>query len=167
MMNKFISGMTIFILVIAQSYSVSAAEVEVTWTHPEKYSDVDAGEEHRKKFKERTFKSFEKHFAKLAEKLPEQQTLIFDVTNVDLAGDVHYGGIKRIRVIKDIHFPRMKFSYQLVNADKSVAKSAEISLKDMSFLMTSNMKYRNKSLGYEKEMLDDWFNKTFKSEMIQ
>lgn len=140
---------------------LEAAEVEVKWTNPDKYSDIDAGEEHRKHFKERTFKSLEKHFAKLAESLPEGQKLILDVTNVDLAGDVNHAGIKRIRIVKDIFFPRMEFSYQLLNADNTVIKSEDVSIKDMGFLMHNGLRYRSQSLGYEKEMLDDWFKKTF------
>ncbi|WP_085298811.1 DUF3016 domain-containing protein [Cognaticolwellia mytili] len=141
--------------------SVQAADVEVKWTNSDKYSDIDAGEEHRKHFKERTFKSFEKHFAKLAARLPENQKLALDITNIDLAGDVRHGGINRIRVVKDIYFPRMKFTYQLLNADNIVVKSEEVSLKDMGFLIHNGLKYRNQSLGYEKKMLDDWFKNAF------
>lgn len=146
---------------LTQFTYVQAAEVEVKWTNSDKYTDIDAGEEHRKHFKERTFKSFEKHFAKLAKSLPENQKLVFDITNVDLAGDVNHGGMKRIRVVKNIFFPRLEFSYQLLDADNTVVKSDDVSLKDMGFLMHNGLKYRSQSFGYEKEMLDDWFEETF------
>jgi hypothetical protein len=144
-----------------------AAVVEVKWSNSDKYLDMDAGEEHRKHFKTRTFTAFEEHFAKLAASLPDNQKLVFDVTNVDLAGDVNFGGTRRVRVVKSIFFPRLDFSYQLLNADNTVAKSAEISLKDMGFLTHTGIRYRNKSLSYEKEMLDDWFKKTFAGEVIK
>lgn len=160
-MNKSIACLIVAATALTQVSNAQAAEVEIKWSNPDKYSDIDAGEEHRKHFKERTFKSFEKHFAKLAEKLPEEQKLVLEVTNIDLAGDVNHGGIKRIRVVKDIFFPRMEFSYQLLNADNSVIKSEEVSLKDMGFLMHNGLKYRSQALGYEKEMLDDWFKDTF------
>jgi len=67
----------------------------------------------------------------------------------------------RIRVIRDIYIPRMKFSYQLLNADKSVIDSAEVDLKDMTFMVSTPSRYKNKSLGYEKHMLDEWFKDTF------
>ncbi|ASP48313.1 DUF3016 domain-containing protein [Cognaticolwellia beringensis] len=166
-MTKIITCLLSLAIVISQNTAVQAAQVEVKWTNPDKYTDVDAGEEHRQHFKDRTFKAFEKHFAKLAELLPENQKLIFDITNVDLAGDVNFGGVKRIRIVKDLFFPRMEFSYQLLNADNSVIKSEEVSLKDMGFMMHSGLRYRNQTLGYEKEMLDDWFKKTFENEMVK
>ena len=72
-------------MILVPFTDVQAAEVEVKWSNSDKYSDMDAGEEHRKHFKERTFKSFEKHFAELAARLPEQQKLIVDITDVDLS----------------------------------------------------------------------------------
>lgn len=111
------------------------------------------------------FKDLEKHFAKLAEMLPAGQTLKIDVTDVDLAGDTHHGGVNRTRIVKEIYSPRMNFSYQILDADGSVIKSDDVVVKDMNFMSGSSLKYRNKSLGYEKKMLDEWFNETFK-EMI-
>lgn len=166
-MNRFITCLLSFAVVVTQTTAAQGAQVEVKWSNPDKYSDVDGGEEHRQHFKDRTFKAFEKHFAKMAELLPEQQKLVFDVTNIDLAGDVNFGGVKRIRIVKDIFFPRMEFSYQLLNADNSVVKSGEVSLKDMGFMMNSSLRYRNQTLGYEKEMFDDWFKKTFENDMIK
>ena len=144
-----------------------AATSEVTWTDHEKYRDIHPGNESRKHFRERTFKDFEKHFAKLAENLPEGQVLKINVTDVDLAGDTHIGGINQLRIIKELYFPRMNFSYELANADGSIVTSGEIVLKDMNFMMGSSLKYRNKSLGYEKKMLDDWFADTFKEFVIE
>lgn len=146
---------------------VYAATSEVTWTDHEKYRDIHPGSEGRKHFRERTFKSFEKHFAKLAENLPKGQILKINVTDVDLAGDTFSGGINQLRIIKDIYFPRMNFSYELANTDGSIITSGEIVLKDMNFMMGSNSKYRNKSLRYEKVMLDDWFTKTFKEFVVK
>jgi hypothetical protein len=160
-MKKSIACLIFTAAALTQFTSVQAAEVEVKWSNPDKYSDIDAGNEHRKNFKERTFKSFEKHFSKLAESLPEDQKLVLDITNVDLAGDVNHSGIQRIRVVRDIFFPRMEFTYQLLNADSVIVKSESVSLKDLGFLMHNGFKYRSQSLSYEKEMLDDWFNETF------
>ncbi|MFT5635868.1 MAG: hypothetical protein ACI89T_001323 [Cognaticolwellia sp.] len=165
-MNKFITCFLSLAVVVIQVSEAQAAQVEVKWTNPDKYTDVDAGEGHRQHFKDRTFKVLEKHFAKMAEALPEQQKLIFDITNLDLAGDVDFGA-KRIRIVKDIFFPRIEFSYQLINADNTVVKSAEVSLKDMGFLMHSSLRHRNQTLGYEKDMLDGWFSKTFENEMMK
>jgi len=140
----------------------NAATLKVTWTDYEKYRDIKSGSESRKHFRERVFSDLEKHFAKLASSLPEDQVLKIDVTDVDLAGDTLSGGINQLRIVKDIYLPRMHFSYRLVHADGSVIASDNVVLKDINFMMGNNLKYRNTSLGYEKKMLDDWFTDTFK-----
>lgn len=152
---------------VALPLVANAATSEVTWIGYEKYRDILPSSGGREYFRERTFKNLEKHFAKLAERLPEGQVLNIKVTDVDLAGDTRSGGINQLRIIKDIYFPRINFSYELVNTDSSIVTSGEIVLKDMSFLMGSNLKYRNKSLAYEKIMLDDWFTETFKAFAVE
>lgn len=139
-----------------------AATVEMTWTEPGKYRDIKSGEQSRKHFEKRVFKNITEHFEKLAENLPEGYTLKIDVTDIDLAGDVNIGGIRRIRIVKDLYFPRMKFSYELVGTDSQVVASDEVNVKDMSFMHSSRLKYENKSFGYEKKMLDEWFDDTLK-----
>ncbi|MDO6486460.1 DUF3016 domain-containing protein [Colwellia sp. 4_MG-2023] len=148
-------------ITLSSSGFAYAATSEVTWTNYEKYRDIRPSNGSRKHFRESTFYNLEKHIAKLAEKLPEGQVLKIDVTDVDLAGDTMAGGIDQIRIVKDIYFPRINFSYQLVSTDGNVIESAEVILKDMSFLMGSRLRYRNESLGYEKNMLDEWFLETF------
>jgi hypothetical protein len=138
-----------------------AATSEVTWTDYEKYRDIKSGSGGRKHFRERVFTDLEKHFTKLAVNLPQGQVLNINVTDVDLAGDIHSGGTNQLRIVKDIYSPRMNFSYSLVNTDGSIVISDEVVLKDMNFMMDNSLKYRNKSLGYEKKMLDDWFADTF------
>ena len=142
-----------------------AANSEVTWTDYKSYRDIDPGNEGRKQFRERTFKDLEKHFAKLASNLPEDHRLKIDVTDVDLAGDTNAAGINRTRIIKQLYSPRMNFSYQLLNAEGEVVKSEEVVVRDMNF-MSGRLKYRNTSLPYEKKMLDDWFESTFKALIV-
>jgi len=159
---------TLFTIVSLQNVAY-AATAEVTWTDYEKYRDIyPSNNESRKYFRERTFKNFEKYFAKLAENLPEGQTLKIEVTDVDLAGDARFsGGPNRLRIVKEIYFPRIDFSYQLVNADGSEVVAEKVELRDMNFMMRSHLKYRSDSLGYEKKMLDEWFNKTFKDHIAK
>lgn len=153
-------SLTAFLL-FAISGNVIAGESEIKWTEPDKYTDVRSGNENRKHFKERIFKSFEKHFAKLSEQLPEGQILKLDVSNVDLAGDVRFSPMQEYRIIKDIYIPRLTFTYELLNADKTVADSGEVDLKDMSFLTSISSSSINNTLKYEKRMIDKWFKKTF------
>jgi len=159
-MKKFTMILTTLISLIFTS-SVLAGTSEVKWTNPDDYRDVHAGEGHRAKFKAKTFANLEKHFAKLAEKLPAGQTLVIEVNDLDLAGDVHHGGMRRIRIVKDIYFPRIKFTYKLMAGEEVELSSGKVDLKDMGFMTNSSLRYKNDSLGHEKKMLDDWFQKTF------
>lgn len=167
LMKMLITILLALITFLSFQHVVYAAESEVTWTEYKKYRDIRSGNENRKNFRERTFKNFEKHFTKLAENLSEGQIFKVDVTDVDLAGDTLAGGIDRIRIVKEIYYPRINFSYQLTNADGSEVVSDEIVLRDMNFMQGSRLKYRNDSLGYEKKMLDDWFFKVFKDRIIE
>ena len=153
-------------MLLTHSTVAFAATVEVIWTDYEKYRDIHPGEGNRKHFRENTFYNFEKHFTKLALKLPEDHVLKIEVTDVDLAGDTHDRGISRLRIVKDIYFPRMDFSYQLVDAQGSEIEVGKVELKDMNFMMGAGLRYRSESLGYEKKMLDDWFFDTFKDRFI-
>lgn len=166
-MKKLTTILITMLTIVTLQGQANAATSEVTWTDYDSYRDIKPGDGSRKHFRERTFKDFEEHFTKLAESLPEGQVLKIEVTDVDLAGDTNAGGINRLRIVKEIYFPRMDFSYLLVNADGNVVKEDKVELKDMGFMTSGNMKYRNESLGYEKKMLDDWFSKTFKDLVVE
>jgi len=166
-MKQSILMVTLLTASLLLSPDVFAASSEVTWTDYKSYRDIEPGNDGRKQFRERTFRDLEKHFAKLAATLPEDQVLKIDVTDVDLAGDTNAAGIHRTRIVKQIYSPRMNFSYQLLDADGKVIQSEEVVVKDMNFMSGTSLKYRNKSLGYEKKMLDDWFEKTFKALIVR
>jgi hypothetical protein len=144
-----------------------AANVKVTWIEPDKYRDINSGNHGKKRFRESTFKTLEKHLANLAKALPASQQLDIEVTDVDLAGDVHAGGMRNIRVIKALYFPYIKLSYKLINAEKAIILSDSVKLKDMNFMTGNSLRYKSKSLGYEKKLLDDWFKDEFVDFVMQ
>ncbi|NQY63852.1 MAG: DUF3016 domain-containing protein [Alteromonadaceae bacterium] len=154
----------ITLLLMCNSYTAIAAEAEVTWSNPDKYRDIRAGSENRKHFKAKVFNNLEKHFTKLAATLPENQLLKINVSDLDLAGDTMHGGTRNIRIVKEINYPRIKLTYQLVDkGNKTVISSGDVSLKDMNFMQARRLRYQRDFLGYEKKMIDKWFFKLFKS----
>lgn len=141
-----------------------AASSEVDWVKPEDYSDIRPANENRSRFHKRIFERLDEHFSELAAKLPADQTLKVQVHNLDLAGDVRYmmgPNNSTIRVVKDIYFPKMRFSYQLVDKNDSEVTSGEADIKDMSFNTGIRNSSSTDSFYYEKEMISDWFKKTF------
>lgn len=161
-MTTFRASLTVFFLFIMAG-ATTAAEIEVEWIDPDKYTDIRPASESKKRFKERIFKSFEKHFTKLGKKLPEDRLLKLKVTNVDLAGDVRFSPMQELRIVKDLYIPRIKFSYELLDNDKVVIESGEADLKDGGFLLSSS-RVSNRTLKYETPMIDRWFKETFTNE---
>ena len=117
MIYRVIVFTSILFTVFGSSTRALGADVEVNWLEPDTYRDILPGEQHRKSFRERIFTSLNKHFAKISDQLPENQVLKVNVSNLDLAGDTLHAGSKRIRIIKEIYFPRIEFSYQLINKE--------------------------------------------------
>lgn len=146
------------------SANAFAASSEVEWVKPENFSDIRPANESRSRYHKRVFKHLEEHFAELAEKLPADQTLKIQVNNLDLAGDVRYmvgPNNSTVRVIQDIYFPKIRFNYQLVDKIDVQITSGEADIKDMSFNTGIRNNMTSDSFYYEKEMISDWFKKTF------
>ncbi len=150
------------------SQTVTAAEVTVTWESPEDYRDVRPVNQSRSSFREQTFKHLEAYFEELAASLPETHSLNITVTNLDLAGEVwpaSFVGMgpagNDVRLIQDIHIPRMEFSYSLLDADGQTISGQEVKLKDMGFLMGSSTRRQSDTLAYEKQMIKEWFDEAF------
>ncbi|MFZ6778979.1 DUF3016 domain-containing protein [Undibacterium sp. Ji83W] len=152
---------TVF-LVAVMATQVQAGEVKVTWQEPEKYTDIRPGNESKSGFQARMIKELDQVFADMAKKLPDACQWDVTVTDVDLAGDVRpffRNTVDDIRVIKDLYWPRMTFSFDLKDEKgKSIASGTE-NIKDMNFLMRSGLATGNSSFRYEEQMLRDWFAK--------
>lgn len=142
------------------SSTTKAAEVEVEWRSPEKYRDIHAGEGFQDDYQEGVFFNLDKHFKKLAKKLPEKNRLKIIVTDLDLAGDVHSGSIDLIRIVSNPYPPRISFDYQYLDSRNKVILAESVNYRDVSF-MAGSTRYRGHYLAHEKKLLDRWFKKEF------
>lgn len=134
-----------------------AGESVVKWNDFNDYRDVRASNQAKGSYHKSIAASFEKHMSKLAEQLPKDCKLNVEFTDLDLAGDVRYGGMEEIRVVKPIYFPRIKLNYSLTDNDGTVlSKDTDVELKDMGFMDKIKMG-REESLYYEKRLLTEWF----------
>ncbi|NOU53184.1 DUF3016 domain-containing protein [Pseudoalteromonas sp. JBTF-M23] len=137
------------------AFGAYAGEGKVHFKDFNDYRDVYPSNEVKGAFHKRLAKQFEKHVAKLAEKLPDGYKLDVTFNDIDLAGEARFN-MDNIRVVKDIYFPRLDISYRLVdNKGQQVIEATE-ELKDMSFLDRIKSG-REGSLYYEKRLLDQWF----------
>ncbi|MEL0646697.1 DUF3016 domain-containing protein [Pseudoalteromonas agarivorans] len=135
----------------------NAGESVVKWQDFKDYRDVRASNQGKSSYHKQIKTQFEKHFSKLVEQLPKDYKLNIEITDIDLAGDVRFGGVDEIRVVKPIYFPRLKLNYSLTDKDGSVISEAnDVELKDMGFMDKIKMG-RDESFYYEKRLITEWF----------
>lgn len=134
-----------------------AGEAVVKWQDFNDYTDVRPSNEPKGSFHKNVAHNFEKHFNKLAEKLPEGYKFNIEVTDLDLAGDVRFG-MNEFRIVKPIYFPRIEFNYSVTDADgKVVSEANEVKLKDMGFMDRIKMG-RDEAYYYDKRLVTEWFD---------
>lgn len=138
--------------------SAVMAQVSVTYVKPEDFSDVPRGVIDR----DRTLKDFTDYFKTLDKKLPAGQQLKIEVLDIDLAGRLYpRRAADDIRVMNGgADWPRMQLKYTL-EQDGQVLRSGEEQLSNMNYQQGRLGGYFDSDpLRYEKQMLDDWFNKS-------
>lgn len=145
--------------------ALTAAEVEITFEEPRKFSDVgrDSPTFHRA-----TFENFERTVQKKVENLageylPDDASLSLTFKDVDLAGEVEpWVGRSgdQVRVVRDIYPPRLKFHYVVNGPEGEELAEGMAQLSDMNFLWGANRIRQNETFYYEMELLDDWARKT-------
>lgn len=158
-MKKVLFGLMLTSMIVSP-VSAFAGEAKVSWQEPDKYTDIRPSNEARDSFKEKVFKEFNAMFSTMAKKLPDGYQMDVTVTDLDLAGDVNgmYSRLGRdIRVVKELYWPRMSFSYILKNEKNEVVVSAKEDLKDMNFMNSIGIHTSGNSFDYEEKMLNDWF----------
>jgi hypothetical protein len=165
-MNKSVIKACLALCLFALAMTVQAANVEIEWKDPEKYRDIRGGNEPQKSFEQRVINALSGFFQEAAkESLPADQSLHLTITDVDLAGDVEYFFSQfpsGIRVMRDVYFPSIAFSYELKDANGNVLKSGEENIKDMGYRFSGVIFINNPPFNYEKRMIEDWFSRTFK-----
>ncbi|MYM73807.1 DUF3016 domain-containing protein [Duganella sp. FT134W] len=136
--------------------SAALAEVTVTYTKPDDYTDLARGEYDR----ERVLKQFTDYFATLEKKLPAGENLKIDVLDIDLAGRMYpRRNGDEIRVLNGgADWPRMHLRYTL-EKDGQVLRSGDDNIANMNYQQSRSSYFDSDPLRYEKQMLDDWFNK--------
>ncbi len=135
-----------------------AAEVKVEWQDLNKFTDVRPSNDTKTDFQIRLVKEFDGIFASLGKRLPDNYTLIINIKDMDLAGDVrpfYRSSLHDIRVMREIYWPRMSFDYELKDPLGNSLVKASQELNDMAYLNRINFAH-NSEFKYEEQMLRDW-----------
>lgn len=137
----------------------ASAAATVTYVEADKFADVPFSPVER----ERVLKQLTEHFTQLGKQLPAGQELKLEVTELDLAGRIehHRRNGQDFRLMTGgADWPRIHLRYSLV-ADGKVLNSGEADLSSMNYLHQMNHYNGGETLRYEKQMIDEWFGKTF------
>ena len=133
-----------------------AGEASVKFGKLTAFTDVRPSNETRGSYHKRVEKQFTKQFEELAAQLPTGYKLGVTINDIDLAGDVRFGGAQELRIVKPIYFPKIKFSYAVTDAKGKIIDKGEAALKDMSF-MDRIRRGREEEFMYDKRLITDWF----------
>jgi hypothetical protein len=135
----------------------ASAAVTVNYVAPDKFTDLPFVTWDR----EETLKELTEHFTWLGKSLAPGQDLRIDVLDIDLAGRM----IPNARMGRDLRilsgradWPRIELRYSL-EQNGQVVRSGEAKLSDMSYLDHTTRYFDSEPLRYEKQMIDDWFEK--------
>lgn len=150
---------------LAQDTRIDVSErVVITWSDPANYTDVREANGNSQAFRDALFKELHGYMDEIAQNLPPGQTLNMTVSDVDLAGRIVNGNTvglsssKQIRYVQHTTFPKMAFSYELLNQADEVLLSGSKVIKNMALRRGINSKTVTTTLEHEKDMLQQWFN---------
>lgn len=135
----------------------ACAAVSVSYNHPENFADLPFASWDRNE----VLDELTRHFDKLGMMLPTGQELKIDVLDIDLAGREYPGrhSGREIRVLRgEADWPRILLHYSL-ESNGNVIKSGDAQLSDMMYLTRINRYADGTQLRYEKQMINDWWEK--------
>lgn len=159
------------ILFAASTYSVSAENsdaVEISWDNPESFSDLD---ENGYQFSQSLFERLKTEFESMiqdaaSEYLPKGYQLTINFKDIDLAGEFEPWVIDApyVRYVRNIYPPRLKFQYEIVDDSGKNVKSGLAQITDLTYLWNLSAGFfDNDEFYHEKELLENWLNKTLKN----
>jgi hypothetical protein len=158
-MRAFRTTAAVLAALAALASGSALAGATVTYVEPDKFPDMPFSPIDR----ERVLQDLTSHFAELGKLLPAGQELKVEVTDLDLAGRIDFSrrGANEIRIMRGMaDWPRMELRYSLEEGGK-VLRSGDAKLSDMNYMDRARLATANEPLRYEKQMVDDWFSKTF------
>lgn len=142
-----------------------AANIEVTFVAPEKFTDVKDGFSDAERAREAILDELKDHLVTQGARfVASNQRLEIKVTDIDLAGDFEpwrSPQMQDVRIMKEIYPPRATLEFRLIGADGKVISEGKRELRDMSYLMTASLPNSDR-LRYDKEMLGNWLRREFK-----
>ncbi|CAM3958834.1 DUF3016 domain-containing protein [Roseateles saccharophilus] len=139
--------------------AAAQADVKVNFVHPEKFSDIRDNDGFSRP---EVLKDLEAHMIAEAGKVLPGRDVRFDVTDVDLAGEVEpFGRHGRwLRVMRAVTSPAITLTYE-VREGGVLVRQGEAKMRDMDYQNSFNSLTDSDPLRYEKRMFDRWMQSEF------
>lgn len=159
LLRALLPGLMLVAAATTAATAVQAGNIEVRFVHPDQYTDAvfDTREPDRAR------REIERHLTQLAERsLPASDRLVVDIVDIDLAGrfSMRPGHFNDVRVLTNVTWPTIRLHYRWLRGD-TVVREADEAVSDLAYMTRGNRYFSSDSFRYEKQMLDDWFRKTF------
>lgn len=142
----------------------NSEQVNVTWTDPAEFTEMQFGVQFRQPKPEIWLTEFQKTVVKRGGKLLQPgQHLDVTITDVKLAGRIEPwrgGSAGDVRIVKSIYPPEINLNFSLLDAEGQVIESGERKLRDVAFL-DRGARNRSDAYRFEVRMLKDWLDKEF------
>lgn len=148
-------------LSLLTAVTAAQADVQVKFVNPEKFSDIKDNNGFRQS--DTVLKDLEGYLVSQTEKRLPGRTVHYEVTDVDLAGQVEPVGRRGewLRVMRSITSPAITMNYEIKEGDK-VVKQGQAKLRDMNYQDSGGMSISSSDpLRYEKRMIERWMQQEF------
>lgn len=135
------------------------ADVQVRFTDPGRFSDIKDNDGFTRP---EVLKDIEGHLVAQAQKRMPGRDIRFEVTDVDLAGEVEpFGRNGRwLRVMRTVTSPSISLNYEVLEAGK-VVQQGKARLRDLDYQNAFNVYSGSDPLRYERRMIDRWLDREF------
>lgn len=150
-------------LAFAACCAQALAAVTVAFPDPESFHDASLRDGYRATADEPALREIDKHLRKLGERfLDPASSLQVEVLDVDLAGrfEPWRPNLHGVRIMNSLTWPSITLRYTLLR-DGAVEAAGEERIIDQMYLARPRTWFASERLGYEKQMLDDWFRLRF------
>ena len=163
-MTRILMALTVAGLLVINAAPSLAGMVNVSFIHPEDFSDASLQGGYGTKAEQGTLEEIGRFFESLGSRyLKSGQVLTLEVLNIDLAGRIEWWrrNFYGTRILRDIYPPRFTLSYRFAEAGRVLVESQE-TVVDPNYLANPGIYLSpNDPLRFEKAMLEDWFRRRF------
>lgn len=138
------------------------AAADVTFKNVDSYIDATFERPRSEKNLQEVQDGLRRAFSTLADRyLPAGQSLAVEVSGIDLAGRLEPAfSSGDIRIMQAVTWPRLQFTYTVMERG-AVVESGQADIRDSDYLNGFNNQPYGDRLRYERQLLADWFRKTF------